>query len=243
LIYITGDTHRDFYRIAMHCHMHKTTKDDLMIILGDNGVNLLSRDSDTMLKEQLEKLPITLMLIRGNHDRRPDESECERKYIKGDGYSGIFLVEPEYPSLLFTVDGNAYQILGKNAVVIGGAYSVDKDWRIQNGQPWFEDEQLGYEERKEIYESLMWAKQHDISIELFLAHTCPYRYIPREMFLGYVDQTSVDDRMEEFLDSIWTLFGKESKWYCGHWHTDKMIDNVRFMYNDITCLNDIYDGA
>lgn len=240
MIYITGDTHRDFYRIAMHCYAHETTKDDLMIILGDNGVNFHSRDNDAMLKEQLEKLPITFMLIRGNHDRRPDESECERRFINGDGYSGIFMVEPEYPSLLFAVDGNAYQILGKNTVVLGGAYSVDKDWRIKNGQPWFEDEQLSYEERGEIYKSLMWAKQHDINIELFLTHTCPYRYIPREVFLGYVDQSSVDDRMEEFFDSLWDLFGKKSHWYCGHWHTDKVIDNVRFMYNDIICLDYVY---
>lgn len=39
MIYITGDTHRKFTRIQKFCKQNKTTKDDVMIILGDAGIN------------------------------------------------------------------------------------------------------------------------------------------------------------------------------------------------------------
>jgi 3-oxoacid CoA-transferase subunit A len=65
-----------------------------------------------------------------------------------------------------------------------------------------------------------------------LSHTCPYRYIPVETFLDFIDQSTVDNATEEWLDSIEarTQYGK---WYCGHYHTDKTVDRVRFMFNDI----------
>ena len=38
-IYITGDTHREFDRIRYFCEKNKTTKNDIIIILGDAGIN------------------------------------------------------------------------------------------------------------------------------------------------------------------------------------------------------------
>lgn len=39
MFYITGDTHRDFERIILFCLENKTTRDDVLIILGDAGIN------------------------------------------------------------------------------------------------------------------------------------------------------------------------------------------------------------
>ena len=41
MFYITGDTHRDFKRIKLFCKENSTTKEDVIIILGDVGVNFL----------------------------------------------------------------------------------------------------------------------------------------------------------------------------------------------------------
>ena len=49
--------------------------------------------------------------------------------------------EEKYPNLLFAKDGEIYDFDGKKAVVIGGAYSVDKYYRLRNYMPWFESEQ------------------------------------------------------------------------------------------------------
>ena len=37
--YITGDTHRSFDRIEDFCYGYETTTEDVMIILGDAGIN------------------------------------------------------------------------------------------------------------------------------------------------------------------------------------------------------------
>ena len=44
-----------------------------MIVLGDNGVNYWGGKRDKALKKKLEALPITFMMIRGNHDQRPSK--------------------------------------------------------------------------------------------------------------------------------------------------------------------------
>ena len=39
MIYLTGDTHGNFDRIRRFCEINNTTKDDVLIILGDAGIN------------------------------------------------------------------------------------------------------------------------------------------------------------------------------------------------------------
>ena len=71
MIYVTGDTHGDFSRIAHFCARMNTKPDDIMIILGDAGINFYGGWRDHHKKEFISKLPITLFCIHGNHERRP----------------------------------------------------------------------------------------------------------------------------------------------------------------------------
>ena len=58
-IYITGDTHRDFSRIYNFCEREETTRDDIMIILGDSGINYYLMGMDNILKSELELIDRT----------------------------------------------------------------------------------------------------------------------------------------------------------------------------------------
>lgn len=40
MIYITGDCHGEFAKIRQFCMEMKTTREDIMIILGDAGINI-----------------------------------------------------------------------------------------------------------------------------------------------------------------------------------------------------------
>ena len=73
MIYITGDTHRDFSRLSNL----DTNKDDILIILGDAGINYFLNYEDNNLKEYLKKFKIKLFCVRGNHEERP-ENICRR---------------------------------------------------------------------------------------------------------------------------------------------------------------------
>lgn len=49
--------------------------------------------------------------------------------------------EEEYPDLLFAKDGEVFELDGKKAIVMGGAYSIDKMMRLMYGYGWWPDEQ------------------------------------------------------------------------------------------------------
>ena len=138
MIYITGDTHRRFERIRDFCNKMNTTKEDVLIVLGDAVINYYRDESDVNLKLVLSKLPITLLCIHGNHERRPS-TIASYKVIEWNG--GSVWVEDEYPNILFAKDGEVYDFNGIKTIVIGGAYSVDKFYRLSKGYNWFEDEQ------------------------------------------------------------------------------------------------------
>lgn len=50
MIYITGDTHRDFERIRDFCDEIGTSKEDIMIVLGDAMINYYLDENDIWLK-------------------------------------------------------------------------------------------------------------------------------------------------------------------------------------------------
>lgn len=165
--YITGDTHRDFSRIEDFCEENETNVDDVMIILGDAGINYYLNHSDKELKSRLSRLDITLFCVHGNHEERPYlATDCEERIW----HKGIVYVEEQYPNILYAKDGEIYDFNGKTVMPIGGAYSVDKYYRIRNGLQWFDSEQLD-DEIKEYVERQLEAV--DWKIDIILSHTVP----------------------------------------------------------------------
>ena len=228
MVYITGDTHGEFKRIEEFCHEFNTSKEDVLIILGDAGINYFG-DSDNKLKEYLQSLPITLFCIYGNHEERPENI---KSYKEVEKFSGIVYKEDKYPNLLFSKDAEIYTINNKKVLVIGGAFSINKDLMLKLGYKWFKDEQPSDLIKEKVISNL---KNNNNQVDIILSHTCPYKYLPHEKFHVGVDQSTVDQSLEHFLDKI-----EEStdykKWYCGHFHTDKIIDKMVFMFEGIKTL-------
>ena len=52
MIYITGDKHGNFSEVYAFCCKNKTTRDDLMIVLGDAGINYYFRHSIYLLQQK-----------------------------------------------------------------------------------------------------------------------------------------------------------------------------------------------
>ena len=65
-----------------------------------------------------------------------------------------------------------------------------------------------------------------------LSHTTPLKYEPVEVFLSGVDQRKVDKSTEEWLDGIEDRLDYQ-KWYCGHYHTEKKIDKLEIMFENV----------
>lgn len=220
MIYITGDTHRDFSRLNKMIF----NKDDMLIILGDAGINYFLNEEDNKFKEYLKEYNVKMFCIRGNHEERPENIST---YKEVNMFGGKVFIEENYPYLIFAKDGEEYNIGGIRVLVIGGAYSIDKEYRLIYGYKWFKDEQLTKEEMNKIIKKVK-GKHYDV----VLTHTCPYKYEPTEVFILGIDQSKVDKSMEYFLDKVEKSIDY-NKWYCGHYHTEKIIDKIEFMFESI----------
>jgi 3-oxoacid CoA-transferase subunit A len=223
-VYITGDKHGNFNEIFNFCKENNTSCEDIIIILGDACINY--NNQSTSLKEKLSKIPITLFCIHGNHENRPQNIPTYKEKIWN---GGVVFIEDEYSNILFAKDGEVFNIADKKCIVIGGAYSVDKFIRLERGFNWWADEQPS-DEIKVLVEKKI--ERINNNIDVVLSHTSPLKYEPIEVFLSFIDQSTVDKSTEEWLDKIEEQITYK-KWYCGHYHTEKTIDRMRFMFTDI----------
>ena len=222
MIYFSGDIHGYPWEIKKYCKKHGLTKDDVLVLLGDVGANYYGDGRDILMKDALVKVEPTLLCIHGNHEMRPWHIGG---YHEAVWNGGKVWMQDHYPNLLFAQDGEIFTLNGLRYIAIGGAYSVDKYYRLARGYGWWEDEQPSAEIKAYVEQQL-----HENEIDVILSHTCPFKYEPIEMFLPGIDQSTVDDSTERWLDQI-----EESTdyvaWFCGHWHTDKRIDKMHFLFH------------
>ena len=193
-VYVTGDTHGDFRQIGDFCSVMGTKRDDVMIVLGDAGLNYFGDERDIARKTGVSRTRMTYLMIHGSHEMRPA-----------------------------TVD--RYKLVQWN----GGAYSVDKEYRLRMGYRWFPDEQPSDEIKEYVEQQL---DKAGWKVDAVLSHTCPRKYEPVEHFMPGIDQSKVDKSTENWLDTIEDRLDYK-EWYCGHWHINKQADKLTFLFHDI----------
>lgn len=226
MVHYTGDIHGDIKPVLSFIQTYDLTKDDTVVILGDAGLNYYLDEREVRKKKQLNSKNVTIFCVHGNHEARP---ETISSYIQKEWNGGLVYYEKAFPNLLFAIDGEIYNLDGRKTIVIGGAYSVDKYYRLMTGLKWFSDEQPSDEIKKRVEKML---DDCDWKIDQVLSHTCPYGKIPTEAFLSGVNQKEVDNSTEKWLDIIESKLCYE-RWLCGHWHIDKIYEKLHFLYKDI----------
>ena len=75
-------------------------------------------------------------------------------------------------------------------------------------------------------------------VDVVLSHTCPYKYEPVEAFLPMINQDTVDDSTEHWLDEIEEQLAYDA-WMCGHWHINKRIDKLHFLFHDFEAASQL----
>lgn len=225
-IFVTGDTHGQFDRIVDFVHRFELNEDDIIIILGDVALNYYDDSSDIRRKAKLNALGPKFLCVHGNHEKRPT-SVITGTYIEKEVFGDAAYIEEKFPNLVFAKDGSNYKIGNHEFFVIGGAYSVDKYYRLQRGLHWFSDEQPSAEIKRDIEKKINARNTYDI----VLSHTCPKKWQPIELFLSGINQSTIDTSMEEWLEKIEEriVYGE---WYFGHYHGNKRInDKVRMLFD------------
>lgn len=152
-----------------------------MIILDDVGINISNGLRDLRKKQMLLQFSMTLFCIHSNYEMRPHRvmqvdgwgGRINRKaYRLKDWHGGRVYVEAAFPSILFSRDGEAYDLDGTETLVIRGTYSPDKPMCLARGWPWFPDKQRDGRIRKRVEKVI---KERQEKVDALLTHTIPAR--------------------------------------------------------------------
>lgn len=232
--YVTGDTHGDMSRFE---YLEMTDlKEAGIIILGDAGCNFYkSKNKQHTIKSSLTKYACTFYLVRGNHEDRP-ENIASMETIYDEDIQGDVFYQTDYPNIRYLKDGYTYQFGKFSALVVGGAYSVDKWFRLRNHWTWYPEEQLTEEEMVDIL-----AKNKGKQFDLVLTHTCPLSWEPKDLFITGINQADVDKTMEKWFDELKDSIEWDT-WLFGHYHKDRHErPHVQMFYYDIESLENVWN--
>lgn len=227
-LFVTGDTHRIFNRIYDFFSDYEENKNIDLIILGDAGIGYENNKSDRDIAKKLAATNLTFYCLRGNHELRPEDMNNVDLVLGTDG--APIWQDLKYPNIKYFIDGAVYHFGKKSFLTIGGAYSVDKYYRLMMNRKWFPNEQLTPEEMIAIETN--WGGQH---FNYVLTHTCPYSWQPTDLFLKSIDQNTVDNTMEIWLDGFKDTISFDN-WLFGHYHADRIIMNkpyIKMFYYNI----------
>lgn len=205
-----------------------TPEETAIIILGDCGINFYLNDTDKRYKKMINDYSYQLFLVKGNHEEDPANISTMSIVYNNEVNNEVY-EEEDYPNIHYFIDGYKYIINNYSVLVVGGAYSIDKEMRLiragysleeaEIANPkkcgWFKDECLSVEKRNKIL-----AANKGKSYDFILSHTCPICWEPYDLFLPFIDQSKVDKSMEIFLNDL----KEEVNWGCwlfGHYHHDR----------------------
>ena len=223
--YITGDCHAHFEKLIWLARFNKKLgKEDVIILLGDVGLNYFGADKDRENKKILADFPNYFLCIHGNHEESPYHIQTYRTQI---WHGGEVYYEPEFPNIVFAKDGEIYDFDGKKAIAIGGAYSRDKEYRLLTGLPWFPDEQPDDKVKSQVENKL---NEVDWKVDYVFSHTCPLVYRPNRR--NEKCQEKIDLSTEEWMDEIAKKLDY-SQWYFGHYHDNIQYIDAQLLYEEI----------
>lgn len=197
------------------------------------------------MKKQAEEYGCYFYCVRGNHEARPQDIPG-MKIMWDHNIHGKIYIEETYPHIRYFQDGGIYTIGDYKTLVIGGAYSVDKYYRLMRANltektnnpkvtGWFANEQLTMAEMAEIHN-----KVDGQNFDFIFSHTCPISIEPTDLFLSSINQNTVNKNMEHFLEEIFQTVNWKIACF-GHFHNNRLErPYIEQYYTDIENIEDIW---
>lgn len=220
-IIMIGDIHGEYDRL---CWLIKNRIENAYIIqVGDFGVgfrkeNYYKTELNT-LNDVLEKHNCQLYVIRGNHDDPSWFKETNNPF--------------EYNNITLLQDYAELDLLGQCILLVGGAISIDRRFRVLDKSYWFDEEFNLKLEQDFPYKD----RQYDVVV----THTRPGACGSFKGFDNIKDWINQDpdlknDLIEEsqMLDYLYE-HTKPKFWYYGHFHCSDTCEheNTKFKCLDI----------
>lgn len=218
MICITGDTHGRAGEFLGRFD-ETPTADDTVIIAGDFGF-IFGEYQKTGL-EMLKKQPFTIAFVDGNHENFPELYKYPEEQWNGG------LVNRIADNIVHLKRGELFTIEGKTFFTFGGAYSIDKAWRVENIS-WWSEELPSSEEYAHGRETL---SRCGFTVDYIVTHTCPESVAER-----ICPRPDIHDReLRVFLQEVADNTGFK-RWYFGHYHGDIDFRSFSLLYERVLTI-------
>ncbi len=175
----------------------------------DKGIHPVDHTDRYLLKWYKEK-PFRILAVQGNHDNY----DMIEKLPEVEMYDGKVLKLCE--NVYYLKRREIYSIEGKRFLVLGGAMSDDKPWRIPH-ESWWPQEEWTEAERDGFLFRLP-----TIQVDYVLSHTGPSAGIAPtdDFFSNKVHLTELRQDSTVVLNDEIDSKLSYKKWFFGHWHND-----------------------
>ena len=220
MLYITGDKHGALQLADMGPtnwpEGQLLTKEDYLIIAGDFGGVFHGGEKDNAILDYYESCPWTTLFIDGNHEN----FDLLSKYPVTEWNGGkVHFIRP---SVIHLMRGQVYTIEEKTIFTMGGAASIDRNYRIE-GKSWWREELPSGEEYFEADTNLA---LHNNKVDYVITHCCSARQYYR--FAAIHFHAFVRDSLTDYLDELEKRISFKH-WYYGHHHEDLEVDETHTM--------------
>ncbi len=214
MIYLLSDLHGEKDFPGLNDYLNIATDSDLLIILGDIELNFEKTEKNLEFTEFFLSIKKNIAFIDGNHENFEYLHSFPEEEWNGGKVGRIS------ENIVHLKRGNIYKIEGKTFFTFGGCKSTSV-WKEMG--LWYPEEEASEEEIKLAYENL---KAHKHCVDYILTHK--YEQTPPTGIVCVEYQ-----KLTEFINEN----VKFKKWYAGHWHQKKKLDEKHiFLYDELLTL-------
>lgn len=218
-IYVTGDWHGGY---GNHERLMPNNwpdglllnKDDFLIIAGDCGLYWTEAASEIRERMWLDAQPWTTLFVDGNHENH----ELLRRLPVEEWHGGKTSLLPG-TGIRWLRRGQVFDLSGTSVFALGGAWSIDAQFRMP-GEDWWPEELPDAEELREAEAAL---DAHGWKIDHIITHDCPQKFTEAVTAHSLFGNLHHQDRLTCFLDEVDDR-ASFSHWWFGHHHQDVDLD-------------------
>lgn len=201
-IYVAGDWHGDISWASSCLREAEANTIDTIIQVGDFGYWEHNNEGAyylDKLSENAQLRGVNVVWLDGNHE---NHTLLREKYVDAERSEEGFWKIRE--NVWYSPRGNVWEWYGKRLMTLGGAFSIDRDWRVLGKSFWAEEEITPEEEAL--------AKSRG-KIDYLFTHDAPTTY-PNPLWK--VDTNSLAQRqaVSRVADAC-----RPSVWFHGHYHS------------------------
>lgn len=207
---ILGDIHGQFNELNKFIERHQP---DILIQAGDNAYYW-----DDEATGAIKALNTKVYLVPGNHE---NWDMIEERI----GRHGIIPVEVD-DNIFYCPIGSSIEIEGNTVLFVGGADSVDKEYRIP-GRTWWSQELLTEADVEYVLKNVK-------KVDIVVSHTCPSYFMFSN--IGYDLESKLKDPTRRNMNALLDYYNIKH-WYFGHWHQSMRGQFRETMWRCLNMLN------